>query len=86
MERDFKELLINLRDNNSTFDINAYFGSGDFADDYDYYEKEIKYESQLEVLSFLNAEFIDIYTDYYDSPDFEERVFKTIDRAIEMLV
>lgn len=86
MERDLKEFLIELRDNNSAFDINVYFGSGDFADDYDYYEKEIKYKSQLEVLSFLNDRFIDIDTDYYDSPDFEERVFKTIDKAIEMLV
>lgn len=86
MERDLKEFLIELRDNNSAFDINGYFGSGDFADDYDEYEKKIKYKSQLEVLSFLNDEFIDIDTDYYDSPDFEERVFKTLDRAIEMLV
>lgn len=86
MERDLKEFLIELRDNNSAFDINGYFGSGDFADDYDEYEKKIKYKSQLDVLSFLNDAFIDIDTDYYDSPDFEERVFETIDKAIGMLV
>lgn len=33
---------------------------------------------------FLNDEFTDIDTDYYDSPDFEKRVFKTIDKAIKM--
>ena len=84
MGRDLKKFLIELRDNNIAFDLNAYFGSADFADDYDEFEKDIKYESQLDVLAFLNDEFTDIDTDYYDSPDFEKRVFKTIDKAIKM--
>ena len=85
MERDLKEFLMELRDNNSAFDICDFF-TWDFADEHDEFVKNIKYDSQIKVLSFLNDEFIDIDTDYYDSPDFEERVFKTLDRAIEMLV
>ena len=85
MGRDLKNFLIELRDNNSAFDLNSYFGSADFADDYDEFEKDIKYESQLDVLAFLNYEFTDIDTDYYDSLDFEKRVFKTIDKAIKAL-
>ena len=57
MGRDLKNFLIELRDNNSAFDLNSYFGSADFADDYDEFEKDIKYESQLDVLAFLNDEF-----------------------------
>ena len=62
MGRDLKSFLIELRDNNSAFDLNSYFGSADFAGDYDEFEKDIKYESQLDVLAFLNDEFTDIRT------------------------
>lgn len=85
MEKDLKKVLINIRQNKSARDICDFF-TWDFADEHDEFVKNIKYDSQIKVLSFLNDEFIDIDTDYYDSPDFEERVFKTLDRAIEMLV
>lgn len=85
MEKDFKKALISIRKNKSAREICDFF-TWDFADEYDEFEKNSKYDSQDNVLSFLNDEFIDIDTDYYDSPDFEERVSKTINRAIEMLL
>lgn len=85
MEKDLKKALINIRQNKSARDICDFF-TWDFADEHDEFAKNIKYDSQVKVLSFLNDEFIDIDADYYDSTDFENRVFTAIDRAIEMLV
>lgn len=85
MEKDLKKALISIQQNKSAREICDYF-TWDFADKHDEFVKNSKYDSQDSVLSFLNDEFIEIDTDYYDSPDFEERVLKTIDKAIEMLV
>lgn len=75
MEKNIKQILLEFKKNKSADEINNYFAT-DFHRDF---------APRGGVLEFLHEEFYAIDVDYYDSPDFEDRVFAVIDRAIEML-
>ena len=64
-----------------SYEVNEYFAN-DFAEDYNYYEKE---RNNTNVLKFLNDEFIDIELDYSRTKEFDNKVKNTLDRALSML-
>ena len=76
MGKNLRDLLLQMKFSMTAKDINNYFATDFYRD----------FKVKGKVLNFLNEEFYSIDVDYYDSPDFEERVLKTIDKAIEMLV
>ena len=80
MEKNLKNKLQELKKMKS-YEVNEYFAN-DFAEDYDYYEKE---RNNTNVLKFLNDEFIDIDLDYSRTKKFDNKVKNTLDRALSML-
>lgn len=63
------------------YEINEYFNS-EFGDDYDSFALD---EKNLEALNYLNDEFIDIDIDYHNSIEFDIKVKKTLEKALEIL-
>lgn len=73
--------MIFLKANCNPYKINKYFAV-EFADDYDVFAQDKK---SIEVLDYLNDEFIDIDVDYSHTDEFDSKVKGTIDEAINML-
>lgn len=85
MERNLKFVLQNYLDNFDKYrslKINNYFNS-DFSDDYEEFEKD---KSNIEALEYLNDEFIDIDTDYLDSPNLDNKVKSVLEEAINKIM
>lgn len=76
-----KEKLLFLKANCDPYEINEYFAF-EFADDYNVFAQD---KNNIEVLDYLNDEFIDIDVDYSHSSEFDSKVRETIDEAINML-
>lgn len=81
MEKNLKEKLLFLKANCDPYEINEYFAF-EFADDYDVFAQD---KSNIEVLDYLNDEFIVIDVDYSHTDEFDSKVRGTIDEAINML-
>lgn len=81
LEKSLKEKLLFLKANCKPYEINEYFAV-EFADDYDVFAQD---KNNIEVLDYLNDEFIDIDVDYSLRDDFDSKVRETIDEAINML-
>lgn len=81
LEKNLKEKLLFLKANCTPYEINEYFAV-EFADDYDVFAQDKK---SIEVLDYLNDEFIDIDVDYSHTIEFDSKVKETIDKAINML-
>lgn len=73
--------MLFLKANCNSYEINKYFAV-EFADDYDVFAQDKK---SIEVLDYLNDEFIDIDVDYSHTDEFDSKVKGTIDEAINML-
>ena len=81
LEKNLKEKLLFLKANYKPYEINEYFAV-EFADDYKVFAQD---KNNIEVLDYLNDEFIDIDVDYSLRDDFDSKVRETIDEAINML-
>lgn len=83
MEYTLNEQLIVFLNNFNAKDINDYFGAN-FSEDYDRWETE---KIDVKVLEFLNEEFINIDNnlEIHNTPEFDIKVKKTLEKALEIL-
>ncbi|MGB4984666.1 MAG: hypothetical protein WBO70_02695 [Erysipelotrichaceae bacterium] len=81
MEKSLKNQLEYFLENFNAHDIHEYFCNGSIGDDW---EEFFHKNSDESIYDYLMSEAYTIELDYWDAPDFDERVRKTIETALTM--